>query len=105
MVERYRSDAHSSTSIAGIHHKDPKGLHVTLCYKDEGQATRGTHVASHGYVVDAQSLEFREATHAREKADGTMKSSGGLVWPPENELYAAPEIGYGHFPQDDESDH
>lgn len=70
---------------------------MTLCYKDEDQLRRGTHVASHGYVKDGISLELTHATHHEEKPDSTMKRNRQPVWPSEDNLVAAPEIGYGHF--------
>jgi hypothetical protein len=78
--------------------KDPLGLHVTLCYKDEDQLLRGTHVASHGYVKDKVNLEFVQATHHPEKSDLTKRQKGKIVWPSEDELVAAPEIAYSHLP-------
>ncbi|PYH87832.1 hypothetical protein BO71DRAFT_340171, partial [Aspergillus ellipticus CBS 707.79] len=39
----FRSEIHDTTSINGVHQKDPLGPHVTLCYKDEDQFLRGTH--------------------------------------------------------------
>jgi hypothetical protein len=94
-----RSDLHATTSINGIHQPDPEGLHVTLCYKDDEQLSKGTHIACHGYVTDEETMAFREATHAGEKPDSTKKKSKGrtAVWPSEDQLYAAPEIGYGHL--------
>ncbi|OHW96497.1 hypothetical protein CSPAE12_04846 [Colletotrichum incanum] len=94
-----RSELHDTTSINGIRQRDPKGLHVTLCYKDDEQLRNGTHVACHGYVKDAESMAFKEATHAGEKPDLTRKRNKNRtpVWPSADELYAAPEIGYGHW--------
>ncbi|OAL68319.1 hypothetical protein A7C99_0258 [Trichophyton rubrum] len=80
---------------------DPLGWHVTICYKDEVQASKGTHVASHGYVMGQFDLNFKKAAHAGEKVDTWEKRTGGIVWPPAEDLEEAPEIGYGHFPQDD----
>ncbi|KAE8166058.1 hypothetical protein BDV40DRAFT_296870 [Aspergillus tamarii] len=93
-----RSEVHDTTTINGKHQKDPMGDHVTLCYKDEEQLRKGTHVASHGYVKDWETLEFDHATHHDEKPDSTRKKRGGAVWPSDNSLAIAPEIGYGHFP-------
>ncbi|POR37539.1 hypothetical protein TPAR_02266 [Tolypocladium paradoxum] len=94
-----RSDLHATTSINGVRQQDPKGLHVTLCYKDNEQLQKGTHIACHGYVNDEESMSFREATHAGEKPDSTKKKNKNrtAVWPSEDKLYAAPEIGYGHW--------
>ncbi|PLN84282.1 hypothetical protein BDW42DRAFT_183638 [Aspergillus taichungensis] len=79
--------------------KDPLGPHVTLCYKDENQLLHGTHVASHGYVHGKDNIGFVRATHAGEKTDSAKRQQGKkTVWPPENELEAVPEIGYGHLP-------
>lgn len=47
-----------------------------------------------------RTLEFVKATHAGEKVDSWKKASGDVVWPSEDELEEAPEIGYGHFPED-----
>ncbi|OAQ60945.1 hypothetical protein VFPPC_01984 [Pochonia chlamydosporia 170] len=94
-----RSEVHRTTTINGIRQDDPRGLHVTLCYKDQDQLNRDVHVACHGYVTDEVSLEFTEATHAGEKPDSTMKNKkGAVVWPGMADLWAAPEIGYGHLP-------
>lgn len=84
--------------------KDSLGPHVTLCYKDEDQLTKGTRVACHGYVEGPNRLIFVRSTHAGEKVDTWVKSSGDVVWPPEEELDEAPEIGYGHFPEPAETD-
>lgn len=72
------------------------GLHVTFCYKEQEQLDKGTHVAPHGYVTDKESVTFVQATHASEKPDATRKKKG-VVWPESDELWAAPEIGYGHL--------
>lgn len=93
-----RSREHPTTSRGGRHQPDPLGWHVTLCYKDEAQMSRGTHAASHGYVKGKGDLTFVKATHEGEKLDSVLKSNGKPVWPSENELDVAPEIGYGHFP-------
>ncbi|KAJ6180921.1 hypothetical protein N7519_011382 [Penicillium mononematosum] len=90
-----------TTSINGIRQKDPLGQHVTLCYKDENQLLQGTHVASHGYVKDEVSVEFVQATHHPEKPDSAKRQRGTkTVWPSEDQLVAAPEIGYGHLPSE-----
>ncbi|KAB8267702.1 hypothetical protein BDV30DRAFT_219586 [Aspergillus minisclerotigenes] len=54
-------------------------------------------MASHGYVKDGASLEFVHATHHNEKPDSTKKRNRQAVWPSEENLEIAPEIGYGHF--------
>lgn len=90
-----RSEVHGTTNINGKRQKDPLGDHVTLCYKDEDQLRRGTHVASHGYVKDGSTLEFVQATHHAEKPDSTKKRNREDVWPSEESLAIAPEIGYG----------
>ncbi|OBR14884.1 hypothetical protein CH63R_00064 [Colletotrichum higginsianum IMI 349063] len=93
-----RSEVHLTTTINGVRQQDPKGLHITLCYKDQAQIDSGTHVACHGYVTDKESLQFIEATHAGEKPDSTKKNEkGDVVWPGAERLWAAPEIGYGHL--------
>ncbi|OJZ86476.1 hypothetical protein ASPFODRAFT_134323 [Aspergillus luchuensis CBS 106.47] len=88
---------HATTNIMGRPQKDPLGPHVTLCYKDENQMTKGTHVACHGYVEGPNRMIFVRSTHAGEKVDTWVKSSGDIV-------YEAPEIGYGHFPEPAETD-
>ncbi|GAT24199.1 hypothetical protein RIB2604_01800240 [Aspergillus luchuensis] len=70
-----RSVAHATTNIMGRPQKDPLGPHVTLCYKDEDQLNKGE-----------------------------WTPGGDIVWPPEEELDEAPEIGYGHFPEPAETD-
>lgn len=94
-----RSEIHDTASINGVHQKDPLGPHVTLCYKDEDQLLRGTHVSSHGYVHGKDDLGFVRATHAGEKPDTAQRQQGKkTVWPSESELEVVPEIGYGHLP-------
>ena len=90
---------HNTTSIAGIHQKDPLGWHITLCYKDEAQLASGTHTACHGYVAGKGNLKFVKVSHAGEKADSTKKRDGKPVWSAENQLDTAPEFGYGHLPE------
>ncbi|KAK7428150.1 hypothetical protein QQZ08_005390 [Neonectria magnoliae] len=93
-----RSEVHDTTTINGVRQRDPRGLHVTFCYKDQNQTNCGTHVACHGYVTDEASLEFTEATHAGEKPDATKKNKkGAVVWPGLEDLWAAPDIGYSHL--------
>ena len=49
------------------------------------------------------SLDFKEATDAGEKPDSTPKNArGDVVWPKAEDLWAAPEIGYGHLPEPNE---
>jgi len=55
------------------------------------------HVACHGYVTGVETLEFKEATHVKDKADSTKKALGKAAWPSEASLWEAPEIGYGHM--------
>ena len=86
----------------GKYRKDPLCMRVTLCYKDADQLAKGTHVASHGYVKSKTDLSFVRAPHAGEKPDLTPKGDCGVVWPSDDELTEAPEIGYGHLPGDDE---
>ncbi|KAL4995611.1 hypothetical protein BDV10DRAFT_128272 [Aspergillus recurvatus] len=93
-----RSEIYKTTSINGIHQVDPLGYHVTLCFKDEQQLLRGTHVASHGYVRDQDNLEFIKAPHTPEKPDNTKRQRGTMdVWPPEHDLVSAAETGYSHL--------
>ncbi|PYI01432.1 hypothetical protein BO78DRAFT_411429 [Aspergillus sclerotiicarbonarius CBS 121057] len=93
------SEIHKTTSMNGMHQIDPLGYHVTLCFKDEQQLLRGTHVSSHGYVKDQDNLEFIQATHTREKSDKTKRQRGKKdVWPSEDMLVQAPDIGYSHLP-------
>jgi len=86
----------------GVRIKDPLGDHVTFSYKTQDQLGREVHVAAHGYVKDRSTMEFREATHREEKPDSTPKRAkpgkpAKVVWPSEDELWEAPEIGYGHL--------
>lgn len=75
------------------------GPHLTLCYKDENQLLRGTHVASHGYVNGKNDTALLHATHAGEKKDSAKRQRGTkTVWPAENGLEAVPDVGYSHFP-------
>lgn len=93
-----RSEVHSSTSINGKRQKDPLGEHVTLCYKDQSQLDKQVHIAAHGYVTDAKTLGFKFATHRGEKSDLTVKNiKGGVVWPSNDQLWEAPDIGYSHI--------
>jgi len=73
------------------------GWHVALCFKDDTQLASNTHTASHGYVNGKGDLTFVQATHSGEKLDSHLKSNGKPVWPSEEVLDVAPEIGYGHF--------
>lgn len=98
---RLSSEAHDTTSIGGKYQKDPLGRHVTLCYKDQAQLAQGTHVASHGYVKEKDDTELMQATHDPAKADSVLRGNGKPVWPSEDQLKEAPEIGYGHFTEDD----
>ncbi|RSL56429.1 hypothetical protein CEP54_008827 [Fusarium duplospermum] len=64
-----RSEVHDTTTIDGTRQRDPRGLHVTFCYKDQSQTNRGTHVACHGYVTDegllsALQTRSRQSRHA-----------------------------------------
>lgn len=52
----------------------------------------------HGFVKDWETLEFDHATHHDEKPGSTRKKRGGVVWPSDDALAIALEIGYGHFP-------
>lgn len=81
----------------GKRQKDPNGWHITLCYKEQEQMEKATHVASHGYVKGQNDLEFTKATHDPEKADATLKSNSKPVWPSEDKLKEAPVVGYGHL--------
>ena len=47
----------------------------------------------HGYVKDWETLEFDHATHHDEMPDPTRKKRGGVVWPSDDALAIAPEIG------------
>ncbi|KAK2858449.1 hypothetical protein FQN49_004718 [Arthroderma sp. PD_2] len=95
-----RSDIHDTTSILGKYQKDPKGLHLTICFKDAEQLANNTHVASHGYVADKLKTFIREATHTPEKHDGTKKKNGGDVWP--GGLKCVVEVAYGQVPTQEE---
>ena len=68
------------------------------------QLSKGTHVASHGYVGGKNDLDFVEASHNAEKADSLLKGNGQPVWPSDDQLKEAPEIGYGHFAECDKDE-
>ncbi|KAM5475300.1 hypothetical protein MauCBS54593_001776 [Microsporum audouinii] len=89
-----------SEHIGKKRQKDPLGWHLALCYKDEEQLAKGTHVARHSYVKGTAGLEFVQVTHDPEKADGTLRK---FVWPSEEYLKEAPVIGYGHLAGDGEA--
>ncbi|CCF33121.1 hypothetical protein CH063_05373 [Colletotrichum higginsianum] len=90
-------EVHSTTTINGRRQKDPRGDHVTFSYKTQDHLGRETHVACHGYVKDPLSLEFKEATHAAEKPDSILKRNNKPVWPNDEDLWEAPDVGYGHM--------
>ncbi|KAF3354907.1 hypothetical protein VDGD_05248 [Verticillium dahliae] len=93
-----RADVHSTTTINSIYQKDPKGDHITLCFKNEEHMRKGTHIACHGYVTDRNALNFREATDSPEKADSTKKKSNKKpVWPSSDKLQELPEGWYSHL--------
>ncbi|EQK99683.1 hypothetical protein G6O67_003620 [Ophiocordyceps sinensis] len=97
-----RSDAHDTTIINGIRGRDPKGMHVTLCYKNQDQLDKHRHVACHAYVDDKVNLGFKEATLAKEKPDSTPKhKKTAPVWPGMDDLWVAPEIEYGDLPDEE----
>lgn len=48
-------------------------------------------------MTDPDKLDFKEATHAPEKADSTLKKNKKPSWPDEAQLWEAPEVGYGHM--------
>ena len=74
--------------------------------KDDDHVARGTHVASHGYVSGKDNLEFIGATHSAVKEYSTKRKKGLPVWPSEDRVEVAPEIGYiSHFPELGESSH
>ncbi|EZF34291.1 hypothetical protein H109_08005 [Trichophyton interdigitale MR816] len=64
-----RSGIHPTTTIDGKYQKDPKGDHLTICFKDRDMMAKGTHTASHGYVDSRSDSHIREATHTPEKPD------------------------------------
>ncbi|EEY22219.1 conserved hypothetical protein [Verticillium alfalfae VaMs.102] len=70
---------------------------VLVRYKTQDHLGLETHVACHGYVKDPDTLEFKEATHAAEKPDSTMKRNNKPVWPDDQDLWEAPDVGYGHM--------
>ncbi|OJJ43520.1 hypothetical protein ASPZODRAFT_161467 [Penicilliopsis zonata CBS 506.65] len=96
-----RSKHHKTTTINGKTGEDPKGWHLTFCYKDNKQLINNTHTACHGYTKDEFSWELIESTHAGDKPDSVKRrfAKKSSVWPGPAELDEAPEIGYGHFPQ------
>ncbi|KAK2754781.1 hypothetical protein FQN54_006674 [Arachnomyces sp. PD_36] len=96
-----RSDIHNTTSIQGKYQKDPKGLHLTICFKDAEQLANNTHIASHGYVGDQSDNFIHEATHTPEKSDGIKKKKSGLdVWP--SNLKCITEVAYGQVPKEED---
>ncbi|RAL05777.1 uncharacterized protein BO80DRAFT_460838 [Aspergillus ibericus CBS 121593] len=98
-----RSGIHLTTSIDGEYQKDPKGEHLTLCFKDEEMMAKGTQVASHGYVALRTDWNIREATHAREKPDSTvMTRNGRPVWPSEEAFQYQIVVAFGHVPDEAE---
>ncbi|EDP50770.1 hypothetical protein KXV70_001074 [Aspergillus fumigatus] len=92
-----RSGSHNTTTINGTHQEDPNGWHLTFCYKDSTQLANGCHTACHGYTPGKDVWELVKSTHAGVKSDSVLKRNGKPVWPAENELEVAPEIGYGHL--------
>lgn len=74
------------------------GDHVTFSYKTQDNLGQDTHVACHGYVHDPETLQFKKATHAAEKPDSTKKGNKKPVWPDDEDLWEAPDVGYGHLP-------
>ncbi|KAG5295619.1 hypothetical protein I7I50_08435 [Histoplasma capsulatum G186AR] len=80
--------------------KDPKGLHLTICFKNAEQLTNNTHIASHGYVTDRSKTFIHEATHTPEKEDETKKDNGLDVWP--SGLPCVAEVAYGQVPKPEE---
>ncbi|KAI9932287.1 hypothetical protein MW887_009799 [Aspergillus wentii] len=94
----YRSVPHDTTSINGIYQKDPNGWHITFCYKDQQQLDNKMHTACHGYLPAKDVFELTMSTHVAEKADATIKGNGMAVWPSEDILEVAPEVGYSHLP-------
>ncbi|EGC45348.1 conserved hypothetical protein [Histoplasma capsulatum var. duboisii H88] len=80
--------------------KDPKGLHLTICFKNAEQLTNNTHIASHGYVTDRSKTFIHEATHTPEKEDQTKKDNGLDVWP--SGLPCVAEVAYGQVPKPEE---
>ncbi|PYH88974.1 hypothetical protein BO71DRAFT_403445 [Aspergillus ellipticus CBS 707.79] len=96
-----RSGIHSTTSIHGKYQKDPRGEHLTLCFKDAGMLARGTHIASHGYVGSKNDWNILEATHTSEKCDSTIRK-GRPAWPSDDKIQYEVEVAFGHVP--DESD-
>ncbi|PYH65284.1 uncharacterized protein BO88DRAFT_438218 [Aspergillus vadensis CBS 113365] len=92
-----RSRSHNTTSFNGVHQLDPNGWHLTFCYKDTAQLANGTHTACHGYTPNKDVWELVKSTHDGVKSDTVLKRNGKPVWPIEDELEVAPEIGYGHI--------
>jgi hypothetical protein len=86
---------HDTTRVNGVYRKDPRGPHVTLCYKTAVHIQRGTHVASHGYVNSMTDWTYTSATHDREKPDAIKKGNGEAVWPAPERLTELPTIEYG----------
>ncbi|KAL2834105.1 hypothetical protein BJY01DRAFT_239233 [Aspergillus pseudoustus] len=97
-----RSAVHPSTSINRRYQQNPKGKHLTLCFKDQGIVERETHVASPGYVTNSADWNIREATHSPEKPDSTTTRRGLQVWPKDRPFEYEIGIAYGHLPDESE---
>ncbi|KAF9768818.1 hypothetical protein IL306_013832 [Fusarium sp. DS 682] len=74
-----RSGVHDMSTIDGKRLKDPRGAHITLSYKTKDSKGRDTHVSSHGYVRDLETLELSEAIQMKEKRDSSKKRGGRAV--------------------------
>ncbi|KAJ5146535.1 uncharacterized protein N7515_001099 [Penicillium bovifimosum] len=94
-----RSKHHNTTTIKGKTVLDPKGWHLTFCYKDARQLRRKTHTACHGYAKDAFSWDLVESTHAGRKPDSVKarNSKYSSVWPGPEELDEAPYVRYSQY--------
>lgn len=58
-----------------------------------------THTACHGYTAGKDKWELEKTTHAGVKADSVKRRGGKPVWPLDNELDVAPNVGYSHIPE------
>lgn len=64
-MERFKDDPSAMsaresgcTTIDGKYQKDPKGDHLTLCFKDEEMLAKGTHVATRQICGVKDRLEY-----------------------------------------------
>ena len=90
------SGIHDTTMISGRVRKDPKGLHLTLRFKDATQLMTGTHATCHAYVKNKRDNMVEDVSHSEQKPDETKKAGGDPVWP--NSFVFQIDVAYGHVP-------